>query len=356
MYNVISFYRYTKLEQPAELVESLKTYCHDNNILGRIFVGLEGINGAASGKNDVMEQFKLFLQSFFPNLTFREQSYPKHSYHKLIVRERDEICVFQESTDVKNTGNHLKPEELKQLYDSGDDFTIIDARNDYEFDVGHFKDAVRLPIKVFSEFAGQTTQFEHLKEKKIVLYCTGGVRCEKASAYMKEHGFKDVNQVDGGIINYINTVGDDKWQGGLFVFDDRLISEQPGSITKCIHCSKETQKMIDCHNLVCDKLAVVCEDCQTKFHKTCSIDCRDAPNHRKEKVSYTKVGTVLNYYTDLHVALVKLDHPLKIGDTITIKGKTTNLKLTLNEFKEHANNEITFLINDTVRENDSILV
>ena len=217
-FKVISFYRYTEIEQPEILINLVRSKCKESKILGRILIGKEGINGAISGTNDSIEKFKLFIKKKFLNLTFREQDTKKNTYHKLVVRYREEICSFGKDVNLENTGNHLKPQELQQLYDNNEDFVIIDARNDYEYDLGHFKDAVKLDIENFREFPEEILKHVEYKNKKVVMYCTGGIRCEKASAYMKENGFTNVHQLDGGIINYVNQFPDQEWQGGLFVF------------------------------------------------------------------------------------------------------------------------------------------
>src|SRR3989344_434494 len=189
-YQVISFYKYVHLEKPEQLRDQLREYCQNNLILGRILIGKEGLNGAVCGEKTEIEQFKQFLTGYsvFAVLTFREQDHTENTYHKLVVKVRNEICAFGAEVNVaKNKGIHLTPQQLKEWYEHNQDFVIVDARNEYEFDVGRFKNAIRLPIRNFRAFPEQAVkQLEPLKDKKIVLYCTGGIRCEKASAYLKE--------------------------------------------------------------------------------------------------------------------------------------------------------------------------
>ena len=270
-YKVISLYKYVEINDPESLCKTIRSKCKDLNILGRILLGKEGINAAFSGKVEKVELFKSFLKqnSLFLDLTFREQFSENNSYHKLVVRIRDEVVNFGKEVDLKNKGKHLEPSQLEQWYNKGEDFVIIDARNDYEYDLGHFKNAIKLPIKNFREFSEVINKVsEEFKNKKVVMYCTGGIRCEKASAHMKENGFEDVYQLQGGIINYVNQYPESNWDGGLFVFDDRLVSQQKNTLTKCKHCDNETQVIINCNNLDCDKLFICCELCQKELLKS----------------------------------------------------------------------------------------
>ena len=363
-YKVISFYRYKEIDQPEELIDLVKDKCNKLKILGRILIGNEGINGAISGSEKTIKLFKQFIQQKFPNLTFREQNSEKNTYHKLVVRYREEICSFGKDVNLENTGNHLKPQELQQLYDNNEDFVIIDARNDYEYNLGHFKDAVKLDIQNFREFPEEILKHVEYKNKKVIMYCTGGIRCEKASAYMKENGFTNVHQLEGGIINYVNQFPNQEWQGGLFVFDDRLVSEQTKTKTNCVHCKQETQKIINCHNLDCDKLTIICKICQKEFGMNCSKECKNSPKQRKKLIQKKKIGIVKNYYPKVNASLIKINKEIKKNDKITIKGKTSNFSQTITELRDEEGNIIktaenqyvTIPVLEKVRKNDQILI
>ncbi|HLC51712.1 MAG TPA: rhodanese-related sulfurtransferase [Candidatus Nanoarchaeia archaeon] len=357
MFKVISFYRYAKIDDPQYLRFSLRSECQNLGLLGRVLIAKEGINGAVSGRIEKLEKFKLKLQQEFPQLTFREQNSDKTTYHKLVVRVRDEICAFNSAVDVKNAGNHLSPEKLKKLYDQQENFFIIDARNNYEYEVGRFKDAIRLPIKNFREFAKGAEILEPLKEKKIVLYCTGGIRCEKASAFLKEQGFKDVNQLDGGIINYVNQFPENNhWEGGLFVFDDRLVSDTGEAITSCKFCNNESKQYVNCHNLNCDKLFIACEHCLLKNNYSCSESCQKSSQRRKEIQEPKEIiGLVENYYPIAKVALVRLREKLNPHSKISIFGKTTKeFTQEVETIQNHENSLVTFSVKEKVRKNDKV--
>src|SRR3989338_11651617 len=359
MFKTISFYQFTSLADPALLRDSLRQICEERSILGRILIGTEGINGAVSGKEEVIEEFKTILLNHYRGLTFREQHVNKNSYHKLVVRIRKEICVFGKEVNLKNTGHHLPAKELERWYEKGKRFTIVDARNDYEFEAGHFKNAVKLPIKNFREFADVAPAvLKDKKEETIVLYCTGGVRCEKASAYLNKQGFSDVHQVDGGIISYLHNFSSN-WEGGLFVFDDRLVDEGTSPLNKCSFCKKKkTDHYSNCHNLDCDRLFIACSACLEKMNRTCSEACQAAPRQRsleKEEQQKEMIGKVINYYPKAHVACIQL-HPELQDKTLSrkelsFKGKTTHFSQVIEEVRIDDEGMVTFPVKEKVRKN-----
>ena len=162
----------------------------------------------------------------------------------------------------------------------------MDARNWYESKIGKFKNAITPQITHFREWPKVVESLSEYKEKTIVTYCTGGIRCEKASAYMREQGFKDVYQIDGGILNYIQQFPDTYWEGGMFVFDDRKVldsntKEELKYIASCYFCNKPTSYHINCHNQDCDKIFVCCHDCKIEKEYCCSDECRTSGNKRK---------------------------------------------------------------------------
>lgn len=301
-----------------------------------MLVAQEGINGAVCGRKEAIEQLKAELKQDcrFRDLTFREQEAEKQTYHKLIVRVRKEMVVFGHPVDLKKTGTYLSPQELKKWYDEKKDFVIIDARNDYEYTVGKFKNAVTLAIHNFREFPCAVDKIQQLKNKKIVTYCTGGVRCEKASAYLREQGFKEVYQLQGGIINYENQLPHTNFEGSCFVFDDRKVAQGGEAISTCVHCGELSDAIINCHNLDCDILFVSCERCQKKMNGCCSTECQKAPRQRKSldgsqhssvqnKIETEIAGIVENYYARAQVALIKVTAHLSQNSTVVFAGKTT---------------------------------
>lgn len=365
-FKVISFYKYVLITNPPFLRQELRTLCLQNHLLGRILLSQEGINGAVSGERNDIESFKETIKKnpLFANLTFREQFSPVKTYHKLVVKARDEIVKFGTPVDMTQMGKHLSPQQLKEWYDADKDFVIIDARNDYEYAVGKFKNAVTLPIHTFREFPAMKEKLESLKEKNIVLYCTGGIRCEKASAYLKQNGFSHVHQLQGGIINYINQYPNTYWQGGLFVFDDRLVSEQEEPFTNCMFCHIPSEHYYNCYNLDCDKLFIACNNCSKALNKSCSEQCENASRRRVERKNLTQLGIIENYYTKKGIALLKVQQLLQKGNMVVIQGKTTNpFSQTISMLKDEKGDDInsaeqgmlvTIPIQEKVRRNDKI--
>jgi len=284
-YKTITFYKYVELKNPEQFREYLRGLCEGLNLFGRILIAEEGINAGVSGSVEEIEKFKQIIKTKrkFSDLTFRENASDKNSYHKLVVRVRPEIIAFGKKVNLRKKGKYLSPERFKKWLDREEDLVILDARNDYETKIGKFKNALILPIENFNEFTEAAEKIlVDKKDKKIIMYCTGGIRCEKSSAYLKEKGFKNVFQLKGGIINYVNEFPNTHFKGSCFVFDDRL-SKNTGSdevLSCCEICGASSDKYLDCHNMDCDKLFVCCEDCQKKMNKTCSEVCKNSGRHR----------------------------------------------------------------------------
>ncbi|MCH9028147.1 MAG: rhodanese-related sulfurtransferase [Bacteroidetes bacterium] len=288
-YRVLLFYKYVDVDEPGSIVNEHLDWCLANDIKGRVFFAEEGVNGTVSGKIEHIERYKSHLTSYpmFNDIWFKEDEVNEHAFKKMHVRLKNEIVHSAlNGTSLKNGGKRLDPKKLKEFYDSGKDFIIIDARNQYESEIGRFKNAITPPIKNFRGWKQAIEDLEEHKDKTMVTYCTGGIRCEKASAYMVEQGFKDVYQLDGGIHNFINQFPDTYWEGGMFVFDERRVvttntKEELKHIAKCYFCLKPTTCYINCHNQDCDKLFVCCHDCKVEQDYCCSDECRNSTNKRQ---------------------------------------------------------------------------
>ena len=233
---------------------------------------------------DCIKEFKKKIKEseIFSNLTFREMECNEQVYHKLTVKIRDEIVVFGGLVDLNKRCKHIEPEELKAMLDNKEDVTLLDARDEHEHKVGKFKNALTLPIESFNEFSKTVNILEPYKNDKIVMYCTGGIRCEKSSAFLNQKGFQKVHQLKGGIIDFINKFPNTYFEGSCFVFDDRLTASNGRPISICVHCGNKNDKYINCHNLDCDRLFVCCDGCGSKNNFCCSIKCKDVGRHRKK--------------------------------------------------------------------------
>lgn len=282
MVNIIvsSFYKYINLKNLEDFQKKHLDFCNNLGIKGKILVSEEGINGSVSGtKEQITKYEKEFLRhKEFSDIKFKRTTADKYPFKKTIVRIRDEIVTSRFDVDTKKVGKYVTPSELKRLYDKNEDFVIIDTRNNYESKIGKFRNAIIPNIKTFREFQKKVRNLKSLyKHKKVVLYCTGGVRCEKASALLIKEGFSDINQLHGGIISYINQYPNTYFDGRCFVFDDR-ISINSGRNTKdialCEKCHLPCGNYINCKNTKCNKLFICCDECKKQYENTCSGKCK----------------------------------------------------------------------------------
>ncbi len=288
-YRILLFYKYADFPNPDKFQAEHLKFCIDNDIMGRVWIAHEGINATVSGTKENIEKYEAEIRRYpsFSDIWFKEDKYTEHAFKKIHVRVRPEIVnsSFGE-VDISMAAKKLTPEELNNLYENHRDFIIIDARNEYESKIGKFKNAITPTMDTFRDWQKIVNELEPFKEKTIVTYCTGGIRCEKASAYLVEKGFKNVYQVDGGIWNYVNKYPDKFWEGSVFVFDERRIvtpntQENIKHIGECFYCGKASSYYINCHNQECDKMLVTCDECKIENEYCCSAECRSAVNKRK---------------------------------------------------------------------------
>jgi UPF0176 protein len=291
MYRILLYYKYVKIENPEFFAEEHLGYCRDLGLKGRILISPEGINGTCSGSHSQTEKYMehMKLDSRFKDLWFKIDNTHGHVFKKMHVRYKQELVTFRLPEDLDPnvlSGIHLEPKEWLELMQQ-DDVIILDGRTDYEFDLGHFKNAIRPPVKSFREFPDWVeNEFKHYKDKKVLTYCTGGVRCEKLSGYLLQQGFKDVYQLNGGIINYSHDteVKGKLFEGKCYVFDERIsvpinFAEEYTVTGKCLHCGIASDRYVNCANLDCHKQHFECEDCEKKWARSCSEECMQAPRH-----------------------------------------------------------------------------
>ena len=287
-YRVLLFYKYVAVDDPEKFKEDHLNFCFENNIKGRVYIAKEGINGTVSGLTRDIEIYKENLKSyhFFKDIVFKEDETDEIAFSKMHVRVKKEIIHSGLlETSLKNGGKRLKPDELYNFYKEDKDFVIVDARNWYESKLGKFKNSITPPMKNFREWKKAVKDLEEYKDKTVVTYCTGGIRCEKASAYMVEQGFKDVYQLDGGIVTYNKKYPDTFWEGSVWVFDERFAvdvntKDELESVTNCEYCGRPTSYYINCHNVKCDKIIFYCHDCKKEMDYCCSEECKKAPRKR----------------------------------------------------------------------------
>lgn len=282
----LSFYKYVIIENPATLRDHLFKMWNDLGVLGRIYIAHEGINAQLSLPTSNLESFreKLNEDIRFENVPFKiAVEDDGKSFYKLAVKVRQKIVadgLDDSAFDVTNVGNHLTAKQFNQALESPDTI-VVDMRNHYESEIGHFEGAIRPDVDTFKEeLPVVVDMLKDKKDKKILMYCTGGVRCEKASAYLKHHGFQDVNQLYGGIIDYARQIKDEnlpnKFIGKNFVFDDRM-GETIGNqvIAHCHQCGNAWDTHVNCANLDCNLLFLQCPTCAEKVKGCCSDECME---------------------------------------------------------------------------------
>ncbi len=282
----ISFYKYHNIEDPQRFRNELYLLFDQLSVLGRIYVAYEGINAQLSVPDNNVARFKtqLFQIDFLNGLRLNTAIDDNgKSFFKLKILVRKKIVadgLSDSSFDVTNSGIHLNAKEFNQLTEDTNT-VIVDMRNHYESEVGRFKNAICPDADTFrEELKIAEDLLQDKKDKNIVMYCTGGIRCEKASAWMKHVGFKNVFQLEGGIIEYARQVKDqgleNKFIGKNFVFDERLgerISED--IISVCHQCGKPCDTHTNCKNDGCHLLFIQCEACASKFNQCCSEECKE---------------------------------------------------------------------------------
>ena len=280
----ILFYKYFNIKAPEELREEQFDLAKSLKLLGTILVAKEGINGCLSGNEKDLEQYKkaLIKDKRFSGIKFKEGPTKKHTFKRLHVRVRDEIVSSRFKAKIENKAQYIEPRQFKKLMDENNkNLILLDARNDYEIKMGRFKNAMHLDLDTFRQFPEKINKIKNLKNKKIVTYCTGGVRCEKASAFLIENGFNDVYQLHGGILSYGDECGNAYWEGKCFVFDTRgAVDIDPNSqsepITQCVLCNLPNAELHNCALTSCDKWFVACEGCLEVLRGCCSKRCRNS--------------------------------------------------------------------------------
>ncbi|MEQ9619603.1 MAG: rhodanese-related sulfurtransferase [Deltaproteobacteria bacterium] len=293
--HIILFYKFTEMDEPEEFASEQRDFCKRLGLLGKILVAKEGINGSLSGSEDQIRRYKEYLSGIpqFSDIAFKEEEGTFQPFKKMIVRVKEEIIRMEQPLDMRKRGKYISPEELLELYENGEEFIILDTRNNYESEVGKFKNAITPDIDSFREFPQALESLKHKKDKKIVTYCTGGIRCEKATSYMLSRGFTEVYQLKDGIINFCQKYPNTVWEGKCFVFDQRLISEiEPGSvcISSCIHCGASCDRYFNCKYPPCDELVILCESCGDELEGCCSVECALAYQSYSKKKSRKRQG------------------------------------------------------------------
>ena len=312
----ISFYRYVIIDKPETMRDRLYVDWKKLNVFGRIYLAKEGINAQLSLPE---ENWSKFIEQLNTYLEFQDISFKTavedngKSFFKLTIKVRNQIVADGLSIkdyDVTNVGKHLTAKEWNKAMENG--AVVVDMRNHYESEIGRFQGAICPDVETFREELPLVKKIlKGKEEEKILLYCTGGIRCEKTSAYLKHHGFNNVNQLEGGIIDYHRQLDKDTkiknyFMGKNFVFDERRAERISKTIiSKCHQCNTECDSHVNCMNVNCNLLFIQCNDCKNKYKSCCSLDCIDVIKYSPEKQKLLRKGkdNQKKYYSHRKVKL-----------------------------------------------------
>lgn len=287
-YQVLLYYKYVTIPDPEAFTAEHLAYCKLLGLKGRILIASEGINGTVSGTVEQTEQYMrdMHANPLFAGMVFKIDQVEEHAFRKMFVRHKKELVTLRYEKDLdpnKETGVHLSPVEFHEMLQR-DDVIILDGRNDYEYDLGHFRGAIRPTVETFKEFPEwiRKTLGEEHKDRPILTYCTGGIRCEKLTGVLMNEGFPNVYQLDGGIVTYGK---DPEVQGRLFdgkcyVFDERISvpinrTDEQKVVGRCYHCDSPTETFINCADDTCHRQHLVCEACEEAHDGYCSDECKE---------------------------------------------------------------------------------
>ena len=295
---IILYYGFAPVNDPLALKLWQKTLCESLNLKGRILISKHGINGTLGGEQDDLKKYIKETKQFpgFKKIDFKWSEGTGHDFPRLSVKVRPELVAFGTPDEIKvdengviGGGKHLKPFEVDQLVsERGKEVVFFDGRNSYEAKIGKFKNAVVPEVETTHDFIKEleSGKYDHIKDKPIVTYCTGGVRCEILSVVMKNRGFKEIYQIDGGIVRYGEKFHDDSlWEGSLYIFDNRMItdfSDKAKVIGKCDKCGAATKQFYNCNTATCHELVLLCKPCsKLEDSKRCTHQNKGA---RKEEL------------------------------------------------------------------------
>ena len=290
-HRVLLYYKYVPIEDPEIFAEEHLEFCKGLGLKGRILIGSEGINGTCSG---TIEQTQKYMDAMhaderFSDMVFKVDEAEGHAFRKMHVRHRKEIVNLSLEEDVdpnELTGEYLEPAEfLEQM--QRDDVVVLDARNDYEYDLGHFRGAIRPEVETFRDLPEWVRENrEKFEGKKILAYCTGGIRCEKFTGWLKREGFEDVAHLHGGIVSY----GKDPvakgqlWDGQCYVFDNRIavpVNQVEHVVVGRDHFDgTPCERYVNCANPECNKKILASEENELLYRRSCSDECREHPRNR----------------------------------------------------------------------------
>lgn len=290
-YFVLAFYAFIPIENPDLEVAKHHAFFEGRDVRSRIYISRQGINGQMSAAPADAEAYMEWMKSDqrFKEIDFKVHTSDEQVFPKTTVKTREQLVGLDYPADPREGGEHVEPGKWKEMLEKRDANTLIlDVRNDYEWKIGHFEGAELPTLEMFRQFPAYAKKLKEEKDPEntqVMMYCTGGIRCELYSAILKNEGFKHVYQLKGGVIKYGLEEGSKHWLGKLFVFDDRMAvpiaEDEPASpISHCHHCEAFSDTYYNCANMDCNELFLCCPDCAEKLLGCCCHSCQSAPRLR----------------------------------------------------------------------------
>ena len=284
MGKILLYYKYVHVPKPSETVKELNKLCVELGLRGRIFIAQEGINGTVGGTDEATQAYKDVMNAhpLFNNMDFKESEGGAEYFPRLRVTAKDTIVnlgVDTRELTAEERGTYLSPEEVHTLLsESPEDLIVLDARNNYEWRVGTFEGAEKPDIDNFRDLPEYLDErLDDYKDKRVLMFCTGGIRCERATGYLKKKNVaKEVYHIKGGIHRYAEKYPDGYFRGKNYVFDSRITQKITDDILgTCDHCKQPNDDYTNCVNAACNKQIIVCPDCVDTYHNTCSKTCAE---------------------------------------------------------------------------------
>lgn len=354
-YHLLAFYKFVNVQDPIVEVKKLKLFCSDIGMKGRIYIGEEGINAQCSVNDGQKEALLLYFASHplfnnIPDIDVKSTSVSSHKFPKMIVRYKKEIVglgKIYKDADIKESKFKISTKEFKEIIDHGnqDDYLVLDMRNNYEYELGHFKNAKPAGTMTFRETENFISEYRNeAGEKEVIMYCTGGIRCEKLAVLLKNSGMENVKQLDGGVIKYTNLHNDGNWLGNLYTFDNRVStyigdSKTHSIIGKCHYTGKLAEQMFNCRYGTCNTQIIADPKEYRKHFGFCSEECwhnsienLNIRNAKFDELDYNEIRSTIKKGVETKSNVHKL-----ISEHLTEKLSKINFR---NKTSVHINNII----------------
>jgi len=348
-YTLLTYYKFVDIDNASVVASEHRDFCSDIGLRGRIFIGEEGISGTVSGLEGQIKAYKLYLDSIpyfkdIPDIDSKATIVNDHKFDKLIVRYRKEIVALGEtytSKEIKKYAHKIEIHKFKEVLDTDNNsYVILDMRNDYEYQLGHFKGAVPAGTFHFRDLGKIIDKYKQIyDDKKIIMYCTGGIRCEKASVMLEKAGLPNVYQLDGGVVKYVNTYDDGNWLGNLYTFDGRISTEVGDNnthkvISKCHYTGQPAETFYNCRYSPCN-YHFIAKPKEYKIHfGFCSEECYTKSlqdilirnDFELDKLNYKQLRGTIKSFPDKKAEIYQLVHQ-NLNDHLHMVGfKVKNCK------------------------------